>query len=83
MSAEKYFLQSKKTNLLKRSFSPLFNSAKSYIFQLGFLDGHAGWISAKTIAYYSWLKYFYLHQLLKASKIKEISFAPKPKVERA
>lgn len=83
MSAEKYFLQGKKTNLLQRIFSPLFNSVKSYIFQLGFLDGSIGLISAKTIAYYSWLKYFYLDQLLKASRIKEISFSPKPKVERA
>ena len=83
MSAEKYLLQNKKAPLAKRYFSPVFNSLKSYIFQLGFLDGYTGWISAKTIAYYSWLKYFYLHQLLKAWKIKEIGFSPKPKVERA
>lgn len=83
MSAEKYFLQGKRTTLLKRLFSPVFNSVKSYIFQFGFLDGRNGLISAKTIAYYSWLKYSYLHQLWKQSKIREISFSPKTRVERA
>lgn len=83
MSAQKYFVQGKKSNFLKKLSSALFNSAKSYIFQLGFLNGYTGWLSAKTIAYYSWLKYSNLNQLLKASKIKEISISPKPKVERA
>lgn len=83
MSAKKYFLQSKRINLHKRYFSPIFNSVKSYIFQLGFLDGHTGWISAKTIAYYSWLKYFYLQQLWKESKIKQIGFSSRVHVERA
>ncbi|HWJ27966.1 MAG TPA: glycosyltransferase family 2 protein [Flavisolibacter sp.] len=75
MSAEKYFIQGKRTNWLKRYSSPLFNSAKSYLFQLGFLDGKQGWVVARTIAWYSWLKYFYLHQLWKEAKTKEISFA--------
>jgi glycosyltransferase involved in cell wall biosynthesis len=83
MSAEKYFLQGRKTYFLKRYFSPLFNAAKSYIFQLGFLDGANGWTIAKNIAYYSWLKYFYLHQLRKNAKIREVRFSPKPRVERA
>lgn len=83
MSAKKYFLEGKKARLIKRFCSPVFNSAKSYIFQFGFLDGYAGWVSAKTIAYYSWLKYFYLHQLWKQSKIREISFSPKTRAERA
>lgn len=83
MSAEKYFLQNKKTRLLKRYLSPIFNSIKSYFFQFGFLDGRTGWISAKTIAYYSWMKYSYLHELQKKSKIKEIGFSTKPRVERA
>jgi len=81
MSAEKYFLQGKKAGLLKRYLSPLFNSVKSYIFQFGFLDGKEGLIVARTIAYYSWLKYFYLHQLWKQAKDKEISFAPKAQIE--
>jgi glycosyltransferase involved in cell wall biosynthesis len=83
MSAEKYFSQGKKTSRIKKYGSPLFNSIKSYIFQLGFLDGQTGWISAKTIAYYSWLKYSYLHQFWKRSKIKAMQFSSKPHVERA
>jgi glycosyltransferase involved in cell wall biosynthesis len=81
MSAEKYFIQGKKTNLLKRCFSPLFNSVKSYIFQFGFLDGRQGWVVARTIAYYSWLKYFYLHQWWKEEKLRTIGFAAKAQVE--
>ena len=83
MSAEKYFIQGKKTSLLKRYGSPLFNSVKSFIFQLGFLNGRIGWISAKTIASYSWLKYFYLQQYWNGAKIKEIRIAAKPRIERA
>lgn len=83
MSAEKYFDQKKKANFLKRVFSPAFNSCKSYFFQFGFLDGRVGWMSAKTIAYYSWLKYFYLNQLWMQSKIKEVNFEPKPGAKRA
>jgi glycosyltransferase involved in cell wall biosynthesis len=83
MSAEKYFVQEKKAGKIKRYGSPLFNAVKSFIFQLGFLDGRTGWISAKTIALYSWLKYFYLQEYRKESKIKEIRISAKPHVERA
>ena len=83
MSAEKYFIHGKKSNLFKKIGSPFFNATKSYIFQLGFLDGRAGWVSAKTIAYYSWLKYFYLQQYWKGAKIKEIRFSAKSHIERA
>jgi len=83
MSAEKYFLHGKKTSLFKRYCSPLFNSVKSYIFQLGFLDGSIGWTSAKIIARYSWLKYFYLHRLWKESRITKVSFPSGTRVERA
>jgi glycosyltransferase involved in cell wall biosynthesis len=82
MSAEKYFLGGKKSSLLKRFVSPIFNSLKSYVFLLGFLDGTKGWISAKTIAYYTWLKYSYLHQLWRKAKVRNVHF-PKARVERA
>jgi glycosyltransferase involved in cell wall biosynthesis len=81
MSAEKYLLQGKKVGLLKRYFSPFFNSVKSFIFQFGFLDGELGFVVAKTTAYYSWLKYLYLHQLLNETKTKEFTFSPKAQVE--
>lgn len=81
MSAEKYFFQGYETSFLKRMASPLFNSLKSYVFQLGFLDGRLGFTVARTIAYYSWLKYFYLDQMLAENKRKELSLSPKPQLE--
>lgn len=63
LSAYKYQQQGKKATLVKRYVSPLFDGCKSYVFQLGFLDGRTGWQLAKTIVYYTWLKYHYLHQL--------------------
>lgn len=74
--AEKYFAEGKKTNLFKKFASPLFNSIKSYIFQLGFLDGKEGFLIAKNIAYYSWLKYSCLHQLHSETKTIETTLAP-------
>ncbi|MFL5811744.1 MAG: glycosyltransferase family 2 protein [Flavisolibacter sp.] len=62
MSARKYFLEGRKAGL-KTIFSPFFNSVKSYIFQLGFLEGIRGIQITRIIAYYSWLKYAHLQQL--------------------
>jgi glycosyltransferase involved in cell wall biosynthesis len=82
MSAEKYFIEGKKTSFLKRIFSPFFNSVKSYLFQFGFLDGVLGFKVARTIAYYSWLKYYYLHHIVFRTERKEkIVYAAKPKME--
>jgi len=67
LSAEKYFLQGKTTNFFQRVGSAVFNSMKSYVFLLGFLEGKRGFYGARNIAYYSWLKYFYLLCLLKQS----------------
>ena len=72
LSAEKYLAQGKTTYLLQRAGSAIFNSVKSYVFLLGFIDGKQGFFIAKSIAYYSWLKYFYLRQLLRASIPHEI-----------
>lgn len=72
LSAKKYFEQQKKATLVKRFLSPLFNSAKSYIFQLGFLDGKTGYTSAVLIAYYTWLKYHYLYQLCLQQKKEDL-----------
>ena len=63
MSADKYKAEGRKASFVKRFISPLFNSVKSYVFQAGFLDGHHGFIIAKTIARYTWLKYYYLYQM--------------------
>ena len=63
MSAKKYFIEGKKAALLKMIFSPIFNSVKSYVFQLGFLEGMKGIKITGIIAHYSWLKYAYLQEL--------------------
>ena len=63
LSAEKYFQEQKKNGPLKKYASSFFNGMKSYIIQLGFLDGRKGWLMAKTIARYSWMKYELLEQL--------------------
>jgi glycosyltransferase involved in cell wall biosynthesis len=63
LSAQKYFLQGKRAGFIKRFISPSFNAVKSYIFQLGFLDGTRGFQLSLAIAHYTWLKYEFLHQL--------------------
>ena len=62
LGAEKYFIEGRKSGFIKRCGSPVFNAFKSYIIHLGFLDGKQGLMVAGAIAYYSWLKYKYLHE---------------------
>lgn len=71
LSAQKYFLEGRRSIFLKKIFSPLFNSCKSYFFQLGFLDGRKGFMVAKMIAYYSRLKYSYLQQMIRELKYEQ------------
>ena len=65
LSAIKYFENGKKANFVKRFLAPAFNALKSYIFQLGFLDGLTGLKLAELIFYYTRLKYHYLFNLNK------------------
>jgi len=65
LSARKYRDEKRRIHPVKRYTSPLFNSLKSYIFQLGFLEGLRGYRMAGVIAQYSWLKYEYYEQLRK------------------
>lgn len=76
LSAQKYLQQNKKAGILKRFLSPLFNGAKSYVFQAGFLDGRKGWQIARVITYYTWLKYKRLHQIDKQRKNTEGGLQP-------
>ena len=62
MSAEKYFLEGKRAGVLKRFFSPVFNGVND-VFYFGFLEGQKGLALSRTIARYTWLKYYYLWQL--------------------
>jgi glycosyltransferase involved in cell wall biosynthesis len=63
LGACKYFEQGKKAGLVKRLSAASFNAFKSFVLQLGFLDGRKGWIIAKVILSYTWLKYKYLHEM--------------------
>jgi glycosyltransferase involved in cell wall biosynthesis len=67
LNAQKYFRQGRKAGFIKRFLSPVFNFFQFYILRLGFLDGKEGFFIAKTTAYYTWLKYYYLHQMLSTS----------------
>jgi glycosyltransferase involved in cell wall biosynthesis len=64
-NAKKYFLQGKKASFLKLYFAPTFNFLQHYIFRLGFLDGWEGYLICKTNAWYTFLKYVYLHEMNK------------------
>ncbi|HEX6333558.1 MAG TPA: glycosyltransferase family 2 protein [Flavisolibacter sp.] len=64
LTAHDYFMKGRSNSLWKRLLSPVFNAAKSYIFELGFLDGYKGFAVAAIIARYSWLKYVYLHRCI-------------------
>jgi glycosyltransferase involved in cell wall biosynthesis len=63
MNAKKYLEAGKKPSSLKQYLSPVFAFIQHYIFRLGFLDGAAGFIIAKTTARYTFLKYRYLKQM--------------------
>ncbi|HEX8315921.1 MAG TPA: glycosyltransferase family 2 protein [Flavisolibacter sp.] len=63
LNAEKYFAQGKKSTWIKRYINPPFSFIKHYIFQLGFLDGWEGLVSARMTAYYTFLKYARLYEL--------------------
>jgi glycosyltransferase involved in cell wall biosynthesis len=68
LNAEKYFAQGKRSTWMKRHFNPGFSFIKHYIFQLGFLDGWEGLVSARMTSYYTFLKYARLHELWKEQK---------------
>lgn len=72
LNAEKYRRQGKKATWVKRYLAPQFSFLKHYIFQLGFLDGWAGLLSARMTAFYTFLKYARLHELenSKVDKLK-------------
>jgi len=67
LNAEKYQQQGKKASWFRMRLAPGFTFLKFYIFKLGFLDGRAGYISARMTAHYTFLKYSKLRELNKAS----------------
>jgi glycosyltransferase involved in cell wall biosynthesis len=66
LCALKYFQEKKKLAPVFQFISPVFNFAKGYIFQLGFLDLRIGFTVARINAWYTRKKYTKLHALVKA-----------------
>jgi glycosyltransferase involved in cell wall biosynthesis len=66
LNARKYLIANKKASFIKMYVSPVFNFIQSYLFYLGFLDGKEGFIIARSIAKYTYLKYFYLNEMRRA-----------------
>lgn len=63
LNAEKYCRQGKRSTWVKRRLAPNFTFIKHYFFQLGFLDGWPGLVSAYMTAFYTFLKYARLREL--------------------
>jgi len=68
LNAEKYAKEGKRSSWVKIYLAPVFSFLKYYVFQLGFLDGRAGFICAKMSSYYTHIKYARLLELNKAKR---------------
>ncbi|WP_415329109.1 glycosyltransferase family 2 protein [Chryseobacterium sp. MMS23-Vi53] len=71
MMAEKMFEKGKKINRFKIIVSPIFEFIKVFIFKLGFLDGFAGFYVAKTMSYYTFLKYIKLREKIRLLELEK------------
>lgn len=63
LCARKYQGQHRKASFTKRRLAPLFDAFKSFVLQLGFLDGCNGLAMARLIHFYTHRKYGLLRQL--------------------
>ena len=68
LCAEKYFRKGKKASWVKIRLAPGFTFFKFYFVQLGFLDGHYGYVCARMSAHYTFLKYTLLKELYQQKK---------------
>ena len=68
LNAEKYAREGKRSSWLRIYLAPVFTFLKYYVFNLGFLDGRAGFICAKMSSYYTHIKYARLLELNKVKK---------------
>lgn len=71
MMAEKMFEKGKKINRFKIIVSPIFEFIKVFIFKLGILDGFPGFYIAKTMSYYTFLKYIKLYEKIRLIEIEK------------
>jgi glycosyltransferase involved in cell wall biosynthesis len=63
LTAEQYFSRGKRSTWIKRHLGPAYTFVKNYIFLLGFLDGRNGYVIARVISFYTFLKYTRLHEM--------------------
>ena len=73
LCAKKYCLMGKKSGIINLVISPVFSFLVCYFFRFGFLDGKEGFYIAKSIAQYTWLKYFYLQKLSKVGTSHQLA----------
>jgi len=71
MMAEKMFERGKKYQNFKIIVSPVYEFIKVYLFKFGFLDGFAGFYVAKTMSYYTFLKYIKLREKIRLIEIRK------------
>lgn len=71
MMAEKMFERGKKYQNFKIIISPVFEFIKVFVFKFGFLDGFAGFYVAKTMSYYTFLKYIKLREKIRIREIRK------------
>ena len=63
LAAQKAHAANKHVSRLGLWLRPKWTFIRNYIFKLGFLDGHAGYLICHMSAYYTFLKYSFLFQL--------------------
>lgn len=63
LNAEKYFKAGKRAGWLTLRLSAAFSFIWNYIFRLGFLDGHEGYLTARMTSIYTFMKYAKLREL--------------------
>ena len=71
MMAEKMFERGKKINRFKIIVSPIFEFIKVLIFKRAFLDGFPGFYIAKTMSYYTFLKYIKLREKIRLMELEK------------
>ena len=69
LNAAKYHRQGKQAGFFKLRLAPGLTFFHHYILRLGFLDGWEGYLIAKTTAWYTFLKYSYLKEMNKRSRL--------------
>lgn len=68
--AREYWLSGRKASWVKLYLNPYFSFMKNYFFKAGFLDGHYGFVICLMTAYYTFLKYAKLQELIKKEAVR-------------